>query len=311
MDDAVVRAFFARSRPSTNRASTITLGYLQLQLAWPASRPSTNRASTITSSSCTCSSRSPSLGRQPTEQVRSQAHDRRYVVSVRVSAVNQPSKYDHTDHGRHMVDRFACLGRQPTEQVRSPATLVAGMGGLAESRPSTNRASTITRGDDGFVADVGVSAVNQPSKYDHEPVADLSNSIIESRPSTNRASTITRASNDRCSCAMESRPSTNRASTITLWSSWTHRGSGRLAVNQPSKYDHAANWVRQSPVACLGRQPTEQVRSRCATCADSGDGHESRPSTNRASTITVNSYSIVTSRAYFAAREHLPFIASC
>jgi hypothetical protein len=65
-----------------------------------------------------------------------------------VSAVNQPSKYDHCRRTAAREHRGSRLGRQPTEQVRSRAQL-------------TERAIGV----------ITVSAVNQPSKYDHVPLA--------------------------------------------------------------------------------------------------------------------------------------------
>ena len=112
--------------------------------------------------------------------------------------------------------------------------------------------------------ELAVSAVNQPSKYDHAPAS-------------RRARIVARVS----------------------------------AVNQPSKYDHwRACGACVSLRCCLGRQPTEQVRSRSGhrwttlpsldvsavnqpskydhACVRTSDciWPESRPSTNRASTIT-------------------------
>ena len=163
------------------------------------------------------------LGRRPTEQVRSPS------ARSLVSAVNQPSKYDHAHDdptvwpstNRASTITGLCLavrlGRQPTKQVRSHAEPPR-RSLPRESRPSTNRASTITRS--GAIAAPAelVSAVNQPSKYDHRQATVRSSTRTGSRPSTNRASTITGGTNDR---------------------------AGRLrrvsAVNQPSKYDHRAS----------------------------------------------------------------------
>ena len=250
------------------------------------SRPSTNRASTITARDRARARRSSaSLGRQPTEQVRSR---------------------------RLAADAIARrgLGRQPTEQVRSRC-LGRTDDGWRRSRPSTNRASTITFADGDNVRRL-VSAVNQPSKYDHAVAVDATRSRRWSRPSTNRASTITRRTRSTAPCGQsrlgrqpteqvrsrvgarrahhessESRPSTNRASTIT---SWSDRRTPCARMSRPST-NRASTITRRhdrrdAHGTSLGRQPTEQVRSHASIARQCARSRASRPSTNRASTIT-------------------------
>ena len=133
------------SRPSTNRASTITRADFHAGCLTAWSRSSTNRASTIAWATPTSKPRCASLGRQPTEQVRSH----RDLGSVRrdplVSVVNQPSKYDHIQRSYKRAGISSCLGRQPTEQVRSHGSTIDLATKSLKSRSSTNRASTITR----------------------------------------------------------------------------------------------------------------------------------------------------------------------
>ena len=278
------------------------------------SRPSTNRASTITCGASARAQGSSGLGRQPTEQVRSPSNftgyasggfgsrpstNRASTITVqlhrlrerrlRVSAVNQPSKYDHRPTSPATRAAASGLGRQPTEQVQSRCGSVAPVVSPA-SRPSTNRASTITL-NAGHDDSARVSLGRQPTEQVRSPPAGPLHQLgaTQSRPSTNRTSTITfatrrgtrrktclgrqpteqvrsRAAATRSSSSSgSSRPSTNRASTITcspprrragvvrepVWPS-TNRAStitpeeirrGGIAprvsaVNQPSKYDH-------------------------------------------------------------------------
>ena len=93
---AVAFGSLAASRSSTNRASTITQRHAfagrrlgrclgrqpteQVRSRWRAETPLPWKSG---------------LGRQPTEQVRSPLHARGRVLDLRVSVVNQPSKYDH------------------------------------------------------------------------------------------------------------------------------------------------------------------------------------------------------------------------
>ena len=142
------------SRPSTNRASTITRAAARptgsLSFVVPGegvvygSRPSTNRASTITADASTRDTR----------------------LEFRVSAVNQPSKYDHPIDS-HCAAAASGLGRQPTEQVRSlGGAFGAGVGLVvsAVNQPSKYDHPLAPRAGGAAVL---VSAVNQPSKYDH------------------------------------------------------------------------------------------------------------------------------------------------
>jgi len=129
------------------------------------------------------------------------------------------------------------LGRQPTEQVRSrlnptpnPMT--------SESWSSTNRASPITRVESCLVVTARVSVVNQPSKSDHNRrliiLADLQGVSVVNQPS--------KSDHDLA---------------------WWQRLLRLLVsvVNQPSKSDHFETTIGKSDHSCLGRQPTEQVRS--------------------------------------------------
>ena len=178
------------SRPSTNRASTITRNTDRDTLRITRSRPSTiNQPSKYDHTSLRDSTRnSGCLGRQPTEQVRSPPLGAGAEPCAGVSAVNQPSKYDHLA-SRSPRASSSRLSRQPTEQVRSP------------------------KGDGANKSIRRVSAVNQPNKYDHGSGAVGVGEVTWSRPSTNRASTITLVPVPTSA----SRPSTNRASTITSW----------------------------------------------------------------------------------------------
>ena len=169
-----------------------------------------------------------------------------------VSAVNQPSKYDHGDgaSARHRHARGVSAVNQPSKYDHK--CLAVGVDDGGQSRPSTNRASTITadlrchtevsvvRRPAVLLVAGGVSVVNQPSKYDHLD---------------GKASTLT------LSCL-------GRQPTEQVRSPARDRIRQRLAVsvvNQPSKYDHGFGGGRGS-WCCrgLGRQPTEQVRSRSA-----------------------------------------------
>ena len=119
------------------------------------SRPSTDRASTITRlcvlrSTCRvqraeCSVQSAACRVQRAEC----SDDQRSRIGV--SVVNRPSKYDH--NGRHSVG-CNCLGRQPTEQVLTGAQ-VSAVNRLSKYDHVSARRTSL------------VSAVNRPSKYDH------------------------------------------------------------------------------------------------------------------------------------------------
>ena len=130
-----------------------------------------------------------------------------------VSAVNRPSKYDHGVHGVEV------------DHARTHCP---------QSRSSTNRASTITPRRIRPVHRVLVSAVNQPSKYDHR---------LGCRWAASTSSL--------------GRQPTEQVRSL-FYAILDHPVS---AVNQPSKYDHNAVNESESAIQCLGRQPTEQVRS--------------------------------------------------
>ena len=228
----------ARSRLSTNRASPIT----------PVARCRRCRFSILDSRA----GRATCLGCQPTEQVRSRLlalHAARSSKLSSVSAVNQPSKSDHRrravgDEGARAVSALGC---QPTEQVRSlDSTFVPPTGHGSERVSAVNQPSksdhnqSIDRASAPALSPV--SAVNQPSKSDHPMllaiVASLAQVSAINQPSKSDHA-ARRASSSRSCPRSRSRLSTNRASPIT-------RAPLRLGSGVPG----------------LGCQPTEQVRSQ-------------------------------------------------
>ena len=183
-----------------------------------------------------------------------------------------------------------CLGRQPTEQVRSLGLADRTLRGSYESRPSTNRASTITARAD-RVDHAAPCLGRQPTEQVRSPhlaARARRRGRGLGRQPTEQVRSRRGLRVRRTSARVWSRPSTNRASTITCRRSSARARRGRVsAVNQPSKYDHGDRaWQPAIRPSRLGRQPTEQVRSRSVLSAATECMHGSRPSTNRASTIT-------------------------
>jgi hypothetical protein len=242
------------------------------------SRPSTDRASTITISLCTRARTAASLGRQPAEQIRSHVSTDRRLCRIDSCLGRQPAEQirslPRATSRRHDQATSSCLGRQPAEQVRS-RLFAEDLDAVTWSRLSKHdhRYDRATRSRQRLV-----SALNWPSKYDH-PLA--ASAIDMSRPSTGRS---------RLSICW-SRPSTGRASTITRcpltvdWTSaflgciWSRSSAGRASTITRMRLPRS----RYRP--CLGRQPAEQVRSRGRATAEMNQ-RLSRPSTGRASTIT-------------------------
>ena len=219
-----------------------TGGIIALAAGYAGSRPSTNRASTITSSR---SASSPDLDV--------------------VSAVNQPSKYDHARSSRGRAARTTSLGRQPTEQVRS----------LAPQEPQIGRTAGLGRQPTEQVRSLGiptafdrlrlVSAVNQPSKYDHGRYLGVE-STCRRVSAVNQPSKYDHLAENRwvagssiCGLSLGRQPTEQVRSPVELLCSGDQAAVS--AVNQPSKYDHSSSRFTTTRVSSLGRQPTEQVRS--------------------------------------------------
>ena len=223
------------SRSSTNRASTITSRFVVRvkRAASPraaslsiTSRSSTDRASTITQAGKMRIRPSWSLGRQPTEQVRS-----------------------------HGALRAEC-------RVQRAACRVQRIDQGSVSRSLTDQASTITTA--GIALDVTVSAVNRPSKYDHTKAeggrrndsTTMINPSPLSRPSTDRASTITsefpsfRVS-EFPSFRVSEFPSFRVSEFPSFRAAWGSTIARELDARRRGRRSDRS----------LGRQPTEQVQS--------------------------------------------------
>ena len=203
----------------------------------PLSRTSTVRAGAITShgrASREAVSRrsSSSLGRQPSEQVRSlvRAHAAGGGRRV-VSNVNRPSRCDHTTTNQQ-ARITAGLGRQPSEQVRS-------------------------QGTDIFVFDLGTPRPRATYSLGRQPSEQVrSQATRDAYAMERRVSDV-------------NRPSV-RAGAITRAVHRPRRDVPVSDVNRPSRCDHTrpvtrcANARTERPAPRLGRQPSEQVRSRSA-----------------------------------------------
>ena len=224
-----------------NRASTATF-HVPREERRPAlrvvSRSSTDRASAIT---------------LPTTRRRNS--DR----SPGVSVVNRPSKRDHRHLARlrySLLGRTACLGRQPTEQVQSRVGDRQDRA-MTKSQPSTDRASTITRGVTASQRSLGWSADRRrgsslgrqlteqvrsypPPIIGRQPSASACANCLGRQPTEQVRSRLTPHATTSATpplvTTLRSRSSTNRASTIT--------GSHGISL------------------CSLGRQPTAQVRSQ-------------------------------------------------
>jgi hypothetical protein len=200
------------------------------------SRPSTNRASAITD--CRASPPRPcyiSLGRQPTEQVRSRS------TMPRTLSTSRPS-----------TDRASAItpDREHAIVVHRPVSVV--------NQPSKRDHARLSKMRGLQVAGRSVSAVSQPSKRDHDPDRFfLSFEGSLGRQPTEQARGLGR---------QPTKPSRARA--------WLDAGLRVSVVNQPSKSDRMsctgpgpsrqpAGQARSiSPRSRgLGRQPAEQVRS--------------------------------------------------
>ena len=135
----------SQSRPSTNRASTITRRdhdrRERRDVVSAVNQPS--KYDHVSIHRETGAWKCVSAVNQPSKYDHGRLL-RRGAALGGVSAVNQPSKYDHTRTPNRRTPTTRGLGRQPTEQVRSPSGLTRYDGGYYGSRPSTNRASTIT-----------------------------------------------------------------------------------------------------------------------------------------------------------------------
>jgi hypothetical protein len=245
------------------------------------SRSSTNRASTITLG-CSLKPRRP-----------------------QVSIVNQPSKYDHRpsracvrSHPRGRTsdsDAAASLDRQPTEQVRSRGRRDTTRSTSHDRQPSTNRASTkydharwCTRIPASRCLDRQPTEQVRSQPSLHTPPTCASDSL--SRSSTNRASTITplpaaRSSTKLITC-LDRQPTEQVRSHDELGPTET-LGLSRSSTDQASTITCAAS-RREARRRSLGRQLTEQVRSRAPFVRVDGEASRSRSSTDRASTITTS-----------------------
>ena len=232
-----MRPFAARSRPSTGRASPITCGHRR--------RPRTPRAVS------TVNRPSKSDHPQPAAGVA------RHAQARAVSTVNGPSKSDHiplllATPATPLLS--TCLDRQPAEQVRSRGGTPHLEQRSTESRPSTSRASPITKtAPTAFhpPSQLLVSTVNRPSKSDHLAVA---------------AAALSHDTNDT---RMRSRPSTGRASPITvrhcssLFAVRQLKIVGRRLGRQPAEQVRSpVVYGHRNQTSCLDSQLAEQVRSR-------------------------------------------------
>ena len=235
------------------------------------SRSSTDRADSITrycapTASLTGVRIAFSLGRQPTEQIRSRDRPSRFdhVIEleqvVEVSVVNRPSRFDHTLRGLELSRKAAAM---------------------SVSRSSTNRASMITRHSvrPATTAEL-VSVVNRPSKHDHTYCRAQVVDKHGSRSSTDRAST-----NSRFSICLGRQPTGQvRAFASSRRGGRGFRGLGRQPTEQVRSRQFAIS--PRERLSGLGRQPTDQPSKydHGQLARYNADDVESRPSINRANT---------------------------